>query len=104
MVQDFKASFKMKDIKVDFAKVAFIKGFELCQRSVIKKFLELNLNFLDGGSDDEAGPSAAGTDLPSIELSFAVSPSTLAKPALEPEAVPGVSNSLDASPPEVRDP
>ena len=103
-VWDFKASFEMKDIKVNFAKEAFIKEFELCQRNMIEKFSKLDLSFLDGRSDDEVGPSIVDANLPSVELSFATPPSTLAKPAPEPKAVPGAPSSSTASPPEVGDP
>ena len=56
-VEEFKASAEMRDLNVKFGQEAFIKGFELCQEKVVKKFFELDLSFLDEASEDEAGPS-----------------------------------------------
>ena len=51
-----------------FRSDAFIKGFELCQEKVAGRFPELDLDFLNEVSDDEArpfevpvGPLPAGT-------------------------------------------
>ena len=65
-VEEFKASAEMRDPNVKFIQEAFIKGFELCQEKVVKKFPELDLSFLDEASEDEAGPSptAAATIAP----------------------------------------
>ena len=60
-VEEFKASAEMRDLNVKFGQEAFIKGFELCQEKVVKKFSELNLSFLDEVSEDEAGPSPTAT-------------------------------------------
>ena len=60
-VEEFKASAEMRDLNVKFGQEAFIKGFELCQEKVVKKFLELDLSFLDEASEDEAGPSSTAT-------------------------------------------
>ena len=63
-IVDFKVSKEMEDIKIDFTKIAFIQGFELCLEKVAKKFPKLNLSFLGGkSSDDEADPFAAATQL-----------------------------------------
>ena len=61
VVEEFKASKEMRDLNVKFGQEAFIKGFKLCQEKVVKKFFELNLSFLDGTSEDEAGPSSTAT-------------------------------------------
>ena len=65
-VEEFKASVEMRDLNVKFGQEAFIKGFELCQEKMVKKFSELDLNFLDESSEDEARPSptAAATATP----------------------------------------
>ena len=60
-VEEFKASAEMRDLNVQFGQEAFIKGFELCQEKVARKFLELDLSFLGEESEDEAGPSPATT-------------------------------------------
>ena len=60
-VEEFKASAKMRDLNVRFGQKVFIKGFELCQDKVARKFLELDLSFLGEESEDEAGPSPAAT-------------------------------------------
>ncbi|XP_073114046.1 uncharacterized protein [Elaeis guineensis] len=60
-VEEFKASAEMRDLNVKFGQEAFIKGFELCQEKVAKKFPELDLGFLDEASEDEAGPSPTAT-------------------------------------------
>ena len=65
-VEEFKASAEMRDLNVKFGQEAFIKGFELCQEKVVKKFFELDLSFLDEASEDEAGlsPTATATAAP----------------------------------------
>ena len=60
-VEEFKTSAEMRDLNVQFGQEAFIKGFELCQEKVARKFSELDLSFLGEGSEDEAGPSPATT-------------------------------------------
>ena len=56
----------MRDLNIKFGQEAFIKGFELCQEKMVKKFFELDFSFLDEASEDEAGPSptAAATAAP----------------------------------------
>ena len=61
VVEEFKASTEMRDLNVKFGQEAFIKGFELCQEKVVKKFSELDLSLLDETSEDEAGPSPTAT-------------------------------------------
>ena len=61
VVEEFKASTEMRDLNVRFGQEAFIKGFELCQEKVARKFFELDLSFLGEESEDEAGPSPAAT-------------------------------------------
>ena len=63
-VEEFKTSTEMRDLNVRFGQEAFIKGFELCQEKVAKKFSELDLSFLDEESEDEADPSPAAAPLP----------------------------------------
>ena len=60
-VEEFKASTEMRDLNVKFGQEAFIKGFELCQEKVVRKFPELDLSFLGQKSEDEAGPSPTAT-------------------------------------------
>ncbi|EHA8589503.1 hypothetical protein COCNU_scaffold010320G000020 [Cocos nucifera] len=45
-ILSFKSLEKLKNIKVVFAQEAFVKGFDLCQKKVAKRFLELNFGFL----------------------------------------------------------
>ena len=61
-VEEFKASAEMRDLNVKFSQEAFVKGFELYEEKVAKKFFELNLSFLDEAPKDEAGPSPTATD------------------------------------------
>ena len=64
-ILDFKTSKELEDIKIDFAKEAFIRGFELYQRKVVEIFHELDLSFLAGeSSNEEAKPSTTSIDLP----------------------------------------
>ena len=88
-VEEFKASSEMEDLKVQFDQDAFIKGFELCQEEVAGRFFELDLDFLNEASDDEARPSKATAGLPlagtsstaaaaAVDLSGTPSPSTSA--------------------------
>ncbi|XP_073117993.1 uncharacterized protein [Elaeis guineensis] len=60
-VEEFKASAEMRDLNVKFGQEAFIKGFELCQEKVVRRFFELDLSFLGEASEDEAGPSPTAT-------------------------------------------
>ena len=61
-VEEFKGSSEMEDLKVQFGQDAFIKGFELCQEKVAGRFPELDLDFLNEASDDEARPSKVAVD------------------------------------------
>ena len=60
-VEECKASAEMRDLNIKFGQEAFIKGFELCQEKVVRKFSELDLSFLGEVSEDEAGPSPTAT-------------------------------------------
>ena len=60
-VEKFKASAEMRELNVQFGQEVFIKGFELCQEKVARKFSKLDLGFLVEKSEDEAGPSPATT-------------------------------------------
>ena len=87
-VEEFKTSSEMRDLKVEFGQATFIKGFELCQEKVVRKFLELDLDFLDEASDDEAGPFEAAAGLPPVETSSTVAvdlPEALSSPTFAPE-------------------
>ncbi|EHA8588573.1 hypothetical protein COCNU_scaffold005839G000010 [Cocos nucifera] len=63
-MEEFKASSKMRNLNVEFGQQAFIKGFELCEGQVARKFLELDLSFLkeEQTVDGEAKPSTAVVD------------------------------------------
>ena len=78
-VEEFKASAEMRDLNVQFSQEAFIKGFELCQEKVARKFSKLDLRFLGEESEDEAGPSPAATAI------AAPSPGTPNSPTPTPE-------------------
>ena len=56
-VEEFKTSTEMKKLKIEFGQAAFNRGFELYQKKMVIKFLELDLSFLDEASEDEAEPS-----------------------------------------------
>ena len=77
-VEEFKASAEMRDLNVKFGQDAFIKGFELCQEKMVKKFSELDFSFLDEASEDEAGPSptAAATAAPLPRTSGSPTPAS----------------------------
>ena len=68
-MEEFKASSEMEDLKVQFSQDAFIKGFELCQEKMAGRFSELDLDFLNEASDDEARPSEAATGPPPVGTS-----------------------------------
>ncbi|EHA8590065.1 hypothetical protein COCNU_scaffold014613G000030 [Cocos nucifera] len=102
---EFKASSEMKNIKIEFAQLSFIKGYELCQKNVTNKFAELDLSFLDeGASDDEAGPSITTADLPPIEPFSTAPPVTSALSAAEDpapkETAPNSSTTLEVGGPK----
>ena len=92
-MEEFKASSEMEDLKVQFGQDAFIKGFELCQEKMARKSSELDLDFLDEASDDEARPFEAAAGPPPVGTS-----STAAAAATD---LPGAS-SPSTSAPEVR--
>ncbi|XP_073100770.1 uncharacterized protein [Elaeis guineensis] len=73
-VEEFKASTEMRDLNVKFSQDAFIKGFELCQEKMVKKFLELDFSFLDEASEDQARPS------PTVAATAAPLPRTPSSP------------------------
>ena len=60
-VEEFKASSEMRDLNIKFGQATLIKGFELCQEKVVRKFSELDLSFLGEASEDKAGPSPTAT-------------------------------------------
>ena len=68
-MEEFKTSSKIEDLQVQFGQDAFIKGFELCQEKVVRKFFELDLGFLDETSDNEARPSEAAAGPPPVGTS-----------------------------------
>ena len=90
VVEEFKTSSKMRDLKVEFGQATFIKGFELCQEKVVEKFSELDLGFLDEASNDEARPSEVAAGLPPAETS-----STATAAATD---LPGASSSPTSAP------
>ena len=93
-VEEFKTSSEMRDLKVEFGQAAFIKGFELCQEKVVRKFFELDLGFLDEASDDEAGPSEAAAGLSPAET-FSTTVATavdLPRASSSPTSAPEVRN------------
>ena len=92
-MEEFKTSFEMEDLQVQFGQDAFIKGFELCQEKVAGRFPELDLDFLDEASNDEARPSETPASPPSVGTSL-----TTAAVAAD---LLGMS-SLSTSAPEVR--
>ena len=68
-MEEFKGSSEMEDLKVQFGQDTFIKGFELYQEKVAGRFFELDLDFLNKTSDDEAGPSEVTVSPLPIETS-----------------------------------
>ena len=98
-ILDFKASKKLEDTKIEFAKKAFIKGFEFYHRRVVEKFSKLDLDFLEGEfSNEEVEPLVAGADLPSTMPAVAT-----IEPTREPETTKDVPNSSTVPPPKVGD-
>ena len=73
-VEEFKTSAEMRDLNIQFGQEAFIKGFELYQEKVARKFSELNLSFLGEESEDEVGPSPATTTVAAPLLGTPSSP------------------------------
>ena len=74
-VEAFKSSKDMKEIKIAFAREAFLEGFEVCMRRVVKNFLKVDLDLLTNKPNDEVGPSNACAD--------ACATSPIADPTLE---------------------
>ncbi|KAG1365003.1 hypothetical protein COCNU_12G000030 [Cocos nucifera] len=59
-VEAFKSSKAMEDIKIAFVRKAFLEGFEICMRRVVKNFLDVDLNILMDELDEEVDPSNTG--------------------------------------------
>ncbi|EHA8588750.1 hypothetical protein COCNU_scaffold006562G000020 [Cocos nucifera] len=101
-VEEFKASSEMKNIKVEFTQLSFIKGFKLCQKNGIDKFPELDLSFLDeGASDDKVRPSTSIVDLPPVEPSSTAPLVTSAPSVVEEPAPTEVAPNSSADLPDV---
>ncbi|EHA8588767.1 hypothetical protein COCNU_scaffold006570G000010 [Cocos nucifera] len=81
-MEEFKASSKIKDLNIAFSQKAFIKGFELYESRMARKFSKLDLNFLEEEPDEEMGPSNAVTNPSPTEVVF--ESSELAIEVLEP--------------------
>ena len=88
-MEEFKASFKMRNLNIKFGQEAFIKDFELYEGRVARRFFELNLKFLKEEDDVEVGPSDVVVDPSFIELVFDPSEPTIKvfEPVREPKAV-----------------
>ncbi|EHA8591126.1 hypothetical protein COCNU_scaffold033979G000010 [Cocos nucifera] len=116
-IEEFKASFEMKDLNIAFGQKMFIKGFELCEDRVVWKFFELDLSFLEEEPNEEAGSFGATADpfltevvFESFELATEV-PKPMQEPKVISEAsvkpvpklvvTPGVPSSSAAFPSEV---
>ncbi|EHA8586930.1 hypothetical protein COCNU_scaffold001180G000010 [Cocos nucifera] len=96
-VAKFKTCLEMRNLNIEFGQKAFIKGFELCEGRIARRFPELDLDFLKEEEDDvEAGPSNAIVDLFFDEVAFG--PSELAVEAPKPVREPEVAES-DPIPP-----
>ncbi|EHA8589542.1 hypothetical protein COCNU_scaffold010768G000010 [Cocos nucifera] len=90
----------MWNLNIEFGQKAFIRGFELFEGRVARRFLELDLSFLEEEEEDvDAGPSNAVVDLSFDELAFG--PSEPAAEVLEPIWKPEAAESDPASPSEV---
>ncbi|EHA8586850.1 hypothetical protein COCNU_scaffold001055G000010 [Cocos nucifera] len=58
-MEEFKTSFEIKDLNIAFNQKAFIKGFELYEGRIARRFPELDLDFLEEEEiGKEAGPSS----------------------------------------------
>ena len=80
----------MTNLNVEFDQEVFIKGFELYEDRVARRFPELNLSFLEEEKDEaDVGPSDAAVDPPFVESVFGPFESTAEVPELvrAPEAV-----------------
>ncbi|KAG1361341.1 hypothetical protein COCNU_09G008040 [Cocos nucifera] len=62
VVEEFKASFEMKDLNIIFGQNVFIKDFKLYKGRVARRFSKLDLRFLKEEPDEEAGPFGAASD------------------------------------------
>ncbi|EHA8588727.1 hypothetical protein COCNU_scaffold006501G000010 [Cocos nucifera] len=73
----FKTSPEMQNLNVEFGQEAFIKGFELCEGRIARRFSKLDLSFLEEEEDDvEVGPSNAVVNLSLDEFASGPSEST----------------------------
>ncbi|KAG1360541.1 hypothetical protein COCNU_09G000040 [Cocos nucifera] len=91
-ISTFKSLEEFRDIKVAFTQRAFIKGYDLCQSRVVKKFPELELGFLSGEpSKDKTKFSSSKAAIPDAATDPAMSTSTIAKGATLADVAPSSS-------------
>ncbi|EHA8588961.1 hypothetical protein COCNU_scaffold007421G000020 [Cocos nucifera] len=104
-VEEFKASFEIRNLNIAFGQQAFIKSFKLCEGRVVRKFFELDLGFLEEEDPDkEAGPSDAAADPTPIEPTsclpeFAME---MLEPTQKSKAAKSILTSPVAASPEVK--
>ena len=72
-IEAFKSFTAMEDIKITFAKEAFLEGFEICMRRVVKNFPEVDLDLLTDELGEEADPSDVGATSPATKPSLKAS-------------------------------
>ncbi|EHA8592134.1 hypothetical protein COCNU_contig69304799G000010 [Cocos nucifera] len=103
VVKAFKSSQAMEDIKIAFAKEAFLQGFMICMRRVMKNFSEVDLDLLMDEPSEEVDLFDTGVASPSIEPTLEASKLEVvaSESALEPEVVKDMLTSSAAVPPEV---
>ncbi|EHA8588342.1 hypothetical protein COCNU_scaffold004798G000010 [Cocos nucifera] len=94
-VEAFKSSRAMEDIKIAFAQEAFLEGFEIYMRRVVKNFPRVDLDFLTNKPNGEADPSNIGAASPATEPTLGVPELTAEAPKsiLEPKAAKDVPTS-----------
>ncbi|KAG1360728.1 hypothetical protein COCNU_09G001910 [Cocos nucifera] len=102
-MEEFKASFEMRNLNVKFGQEMFIKGFELYEGRITRRFSELDLRFLEKKDDIEAGPFDAAVDPSFAKLaSGPFEPTAEApKPVRASEAAESPPAPPSATPPEV---
>ncbi|EHA8586650.1 hypothetical protein COCNU_scaffold000674G000020 [Cocos nucifera] len=71
-IEAFMSFIAMEDIKIAFAKEAFLEEFEICMRKVAKNFPEVDLDFLMDEPSEEVDPfnidAASPTVKPPLKL------------------------------------
>ncbi|KAG1327767.1 hypothetical protein COCNU_01G017010 [Cocos nucifera] len=95
-VEVFKSTKVMEDIKIAFTQEAFLEGFMVCMKRIVKKFPNTDLDFLIEEPGDKVEPSHIDAVPPIIRPDAETSNTAMVISESVPE--PGVAEDMPTSP------